>query len=561
MIMAQTEKKNIGYFFPLEKHPSFQREYVISGDVATIGRHPDNTIFVPQESISRQHAKIEKVDGVFYVVDLNSSNGTMVNSQRITRHELKEGDVITLGDVEFGFSFHSKKEEELAKEEESTVSLLPEEKAGGQFTTILTAKTTDSTPLPITEAAIINKTELIKANMRLVTLYRLSDMLRDAMDRKTIMERVMNLIFEIVPADRGVILTGVTESQFQPVIVKYKEGTPDTSQGIAISRTIVERSAREKISILSRDAKTDERFESAESVLMHDIRSAMCVPLIAKNRVLGVLHIDTREEVRAFTEADLNFVSSLANELALSLDNLEMRERMVQQEKMAAIGQTITGVAHNIKNILQLTMGGSQLMDKSLEDGSLENARSSWEIIKRGEDKISKFIRDMLDFSRASSGQKKLCNINNVITEIRDSVKDQLTKKNIKLEISLSPEIPDRYLSEDGMYKCLMNLIINASEAIKHSNGVIQVTTTPGENGSIVIKIADNGDGIPPDVMSRLFTPFFTTKGSVGTGLGLCTTMKIVEENNGKISVESTLNEGTTFTIVLFSEDTKGSEN
>ncbi|MCX6999322.1 MAG: FHA domain-containing protein, partial [Candidatus Sumerlaeota bacterium] len=162
--MAQSEKKNIGYFFPLEKHPSFQQEYVISEDVVTIGRHPNNTIPVPQESISRQHAKIEKVDDVFFIVDLNSSNGTMVNGQRITRHELKEGDVITLGDVEFGFSFRSKKDQEVAKEEESTVSLLPEEKARGQFTTILTAKTTDSTPLPFTEAAVINKSELIKAN-------------------------------------------------------------------------------------------------------------------------------------------------------------------------------------------------------------------------------------------------------------------------------------------------------------------------------------------------------------------------------------------------------------
>jgi len=560
MIMAQSEKKNIGYFFPLEKHPSFQQEYVISEDVVTIGRHPDNTIVVPQESISRQHARIERVDDVFFIVDLNSSNGTMVNGQRITRHELKEGDVITLGDVEFGFSFRSKKDQEVAKEEESTVSLLPEGKASGQFTTILTAKTSDSTPLPFTEAAVINKSELIKANLRLATLYRLSDMLRDAKDRQTILERVMTLLFEILPADRGVILTGVSETQFQPVIVKYRGDAPDISKGIAISRTIIERSAREKISILSRDAKTDERFEGSESVLMYDIRSAMCVPLIAKNKVLGVLHIDTREEVRAFTEADLSFVSSLANELALSLDNLEMRESMVQQEKMAAIGQTITGVAHNIKNILQLTMGGSQLMDKSLDEGSLENARSSWEIIKHGEDKISKFIRDMLDFSRAASGRKKLCNINNVITEIRDSVKDQLTKKNIRLDISLNPDIPDRHLSEDGMYKCLMNLIINASEAIKHSNGVIRITTMPGENGTVVIKITDNGEGIPPDVMSRLFTPFFTTKGSNGTGLGLCTTMKVVEENNGKISVESTLGEGTTFTIVLFSEETKVSE-
>lgn len=558
--MEKRGKRNIAYLFPLEKNSALQEEYTLSSNIMTIGRHPNNTISVPQEAISRHHAKIEFQDGAFYIVDLNSSNGTMVNSQRITRHELKEGDIITMGDLEFGFSWLSAKERESDKKEDSTVSLLPQEQAGNQFTTILTAKPSDSTPLPIgAESGIATKAELIKANMRLATLYRLSDMLRDAKDRQTILERVLNLIFDILPADRGVILTRPTEeSPFQPVLVKYRSDKPITPQNISISRTIVERCAREKISILSRDARSDERFDGAESIVMHDIRSAMCVPLIAKGKVLGVLHIDTREEVRAFNEGDLNFISNLGNELALSLDNVEMREKMVQSEKMAAIGQTITGVAHNIKNILQLTMGGSQLMDKSLNEGSIDNARASWDIIKRGEEKIGKFIRDMLDFSRASAGQKKFCNINTVILEIKDSIKDQMEKKNIKLELELDDKAPDRRLSEDGMYKCLMNLIINSSEAIKHENGVIKISTSVNGDDSIIITISDNGEGIPPDVMNRLFTPFFTTKGSNGTGLGLCTTRKIVEENNGKITVDSNYGEGTTFTITLFSEETKG---
>ena len=103
-----------------------------------------------------------------------------------------------------------------------------------------------------------------------------------------------------------------------------------------------------------------------------------------------------------------------------------------------------------------------------------------------------------------------------------------------------------------------MNLIINASEAIKHENGLIKISTSVNEEDSIIIKVSDNGEGMPPDVMSRLFTPFFTTKGSNGTGLGLCTTRKIVEENNGKMSVDSNYGEGTVFTITLFSEETKG---
>lgn len=558
--MDQTGKKNIAYMFPLEKNSGLEPEYLIAKDVITIGRHPNNDVSIPQEAISRHHAKIERKDDGFMVVDLNSSNGTFVNGERITQKSVDEGDILTMGDVEFGFS---RKPPELRKEEsesETTVSFIQEAVDDNSPTsTILTTKSSDSTPLPLAEAGISDKVGLIKANTRLATLYRLSDLLRDARDQQTVLERVMNLIFEILPADRGVILLGVDETsmEFEPAIVKYHGDEPISQQSISISRTIVQRSAREKIAILSRDAKFDDRFKGSESIMMHDIRSAMCVPLIAKGRVVGVLHVDTHESVRAFNEADLTFLSSLGNELALSLDSLQMREKMLQQEKMAAIGQTITGVAHNIKNILQLTKGGGQLMDKSLQDGSIDNARASWEIIKRGEEKITKFIKDMLDFSRSTSVSKSFCNVNDIITEIKESVEIELKKKNIKIVLDLLDSMPDRRLAEDGLYKCLMNIIINASEAIGHDEGEIRISSLLNEEDAIVIKVEDNGEGIAPDVMKKLFTPFFTTKGSNGTGLGLCTTRKIIEDNNGTISLDSTYGEGTTFIITFPSSETK----
>ena len=549
------EKKPIAYLFPLSSCEGLESEYILNKDVITIGRHPNNNISVQQEAVSRHHAKIEIRDKSFHLLDLNSSNGTFVNGKRIKSHRLRENDIVALGDVEFGYSRRPKQEREAEEEEETTVSLVPQDESNS---TILSTKRTDSTPLPLVETTAEDKAELIKANMRLATLYRMSDLLRDAKDRQTILERVMNLIFEVLPADRGVILFS-EENQggnFEPIIVKYRGDEPISKHSIAISRTIVERSAREKIAILSRDAMSDDRFKGSESIVMHDIRSTMCVPLIAKSKVLGVLHIDTRESVRAFTEADLTFLSSLANELALSLENLQMRRQMVQQERMAAIGQTITGIAHNIKNILQLTKGGAQLMDKSLQDKSLDNAKASWEIIKRGEEKIGKFVRDMLDFSRTHTKSQKSCNLNEIIQEISDSVNEELKKKNIQLELDLDNTIPERRLSEDGLYKCLMNLIINASEAIKHDKGRILIKTELSAD-NILIEVTDNGEGIPPDALKKLFIPFFTTKGSGGTGLGLCTTRKIIEENNGRITVDSTFGEGTSFNITFFSEETK----
>ncbi len=555
--MEAVAKIPVAYLFPLEKHSALKPKYILTDNIITIGRHPHNCITLPLESISRHHARIERQRDGFVIVDRKSSNGTFVNGERVSRSQLSEGDIITFGDVEFGFSTKPAKERGKETKADSTVEILSEEVTVP--TTILATKPSDPTPLPLAAAAVANKADLIKANVRLATLYRLSDLVRDAHDEHSILERVMNLIFDVLPADRGVILSRETEeqTQFEPAIVKYRGDEPISQRNISISRTIVQRSANEKIAILSRDARSDNRFKNSESVVMHDIRSTMCVPLIAKGKVLGVLHVDTRESVHAFNEADLTFLSSLANELALSLENLRMREMMVQQEKMVAIGQTITGIAHNIKNILQLTKGGSQLMERSLKERSLENALASWEIVKRGEEKIGKLVRDMLDFSRKRSVQKKPSNVNMLIKEISDSIKDELTKKTIKITLDLDKSVPERHLDEDGLYKCLMNLLVNATEAIKHTQGLIRLTTHLTPDDSIEISVSDNGEGMSPEVMQHLFVPFFTTKGSGGTGLGLCTTKKIVEENNGKITVESSPEEGTTFTITLYSQDTK----
>jgi signal transduction histidine kinase len=269
---------------------------------------------------------------------------------------------------------------------------------------------------------------------------------------------------------------------------------------------------------------------------------------------MGVLHIDTKESVHAFTEDDLTFLSSLTNELAVWLDYLRLQDEMIRNERMAAIGQTITGIAHNVKNILLLSKTGSQLMDRHLEDGSLDTIRQNWGIIKGAIDNISNLVQDMLDYSRSRTPEKTPCAINSLIRDTCNTFGQELTKKQIELQFDLDDRISTFPLDARDFEKCILNLLTNSYEAIDHQQGKIFIGTQLTSESALVITFRDNGVGIPPDRIHKIFYPFFTTKGSRGTGIGLAMTKKFINDMGGNIAVESSEEEGTTFTMTFFPE-------
>lgn len=546
-------KQNFAYLRVIHQHEELPAEFRIEKPIVTIGRHPSNDITLPFSSVSRFHSRIEVHNNRFYIIDLNSSNGTYVNGRRITQSALSDGDIVIFGNIELQFSRESLAEK-IAREEDSQateVEIITTQV--GARTEIRSKINVDSTPLPGAEAECLDRETLIRAHGRLATLYKLSDILRSVTNEKEMLRRVLSLIFDVLPADRGAILL-TTNDKSRPLraaVVRYRETIPKPGE-IAVSETIVNRCINERVAILSSDALTDTRFDAAESIIQHDIRSIMCVPLIVQNKVVGLIHVDTRESVQAFTEEDLAFLTSIANELAVSIEHLRLQEELVTRERLAAIGETITSIAHNIKNLLLLSRGGCELMDRSIQQNSIESIKDCWGVIKRTLDKISSMVHDMLEYSRQRRVEFKECNINELIRSICTSFQNELKKKNIELELDLDERIRTLKLDEDGLHKAIVNLLVNAIESITHSYGkiVVQTSLLPSTN-SIEITVSDNGVGIPEEDISKIFYPFFSTKGAVGTGLGLPITKKIIEDLGGKIEVDSTPNEGTTFTVTI----------
>lgn len=546
------------FLYPSKELNLGENPFELKGRVVTIGRHPNNDISLLLESVSRFHAKLELVGTRWIVTDLNSSNGTFVNGERIaTPRPLSEGDVLTLGRADFVFSRLTPEEREALQKEGTTptplsssgVNLVGDDESSS---TILTTQlSAEATPLPtrFLPQVSVDQQALQRANERLLALYELNDIIRTSTTLQEMLERAMDLIFECLPADRGVIMTSDGPgAPLEPQVVRFRD--PNASGELAISKTIVEKALREQVAILSRDASIDSRFKGSESIIAHDIRSTMCVPMVSKKTVHGIVFVDCKERVHAYTEDDLAFLASLANDLAISIENANLLQESIKNERLAAVGQTIAGLAHNIKNILQLARGGIELLDAAVAKKSFEDIETFWPIVKRGIERMQQLTQEMLEFSRQTKPELVMASVNDVILDTVKSFEKDAVDAGVSIELDLADNLPPRRIDPNGLCKSLMNLLTNAVDAFEGTGGKIVVSTRL-ENDTIKIQVRDNGKGIPRDKIQRIFQPFFTTKGSKGTGLGLSMTKKYIEDMGGSIAVESQEGQGTTFTISL----------
>lgn len=235
--------------------------------------------------------------------------------------------------------------------------------------------------------------------------------------------------------------------------------------------------------------------------------------------------------------------------IARDMTETKKLERQIQNaEKLASIGKLAAGVAHEINNPL----GGILNCLYNLRKGTPSPARQEeyWASMEHGVRRVQKIVRQLLDFSQQHEPAFSQADINRIVDQVLTLTTHLFAPSQIRLEIiqgqGLPPVMVDRHMIE----QVLMNLILNAVQAMK-SGGVLTIRTSVSE-GVCRVDVQDSGAGIPASVLPRIFDPFFTTKGEgEGTGLGLSVSLGIVERHGGKISVESEVGTGSTFTLYL----------
>ncbi|MFQ5876427.1 MAG: ATP-binding protein [Acidobacteriota bacterium] len=228
----------------------------------------------------------------------------------------------------------------------------------------------------------------------------------------------------------------------------------------------------------------------------------------------------------------------------------QIREQLLQTEKMAAVGNLVSGVAHELNNPLAGVIGFSEiLLEKDLD----ARVRKSVARIRDEAERASRIVRNLLTFARKHKPESVMTDLNAVLGKTIELRAYDLRVKKIKVSTRLTPDLPRTLADPNQLLQVFMNIITNAEQAMveAHGKGGLEIGTSTAKD-HIRVTIRDDGPGIHPDTLKKIFDPFFTTKPiGKGTGLGLSICHGIIKEHNGKISVASAVGEGTTFTIEL----------
>ncbi len=232
----------------------------------------------------------------------------------------------------------------------------------------------------------------------------------------------------------------------------------------------------------------------------------------------------------------------------------DVTEVKLLQNQLAALGETIAGMSHAVKNILSGLEGGVYMVDSGLKLGKDDRIRYGWDMVKRNVGKVSDLVKNILYASKEREPEYESCDPGGVLMEVYNLYEEKARSCGIELIKDFDLNMGACLLDSKGIYSAISNLVANAIEACRAAPEIkrYQITLSGRiENSMILIRVIDNGPGISDEIRHSLFKKFFSTKGSKGTGLGLVVTRKVIEEHKGTISVDSEPGKGATFSIII----------
>lgn len=414
--------------------PNRDQVHVLNGG-ELVGRDPGNAIQVFAPGVSRKHFQFTHENGIFFVQDLGSSNGTYVNNQRIQKHRLLESDMITVGGINLRYSNTN---DNLAATAHP-LSLSSEEVALGAFGAAPATAPFGASPAgaplatgrlaPMQEAksgvvlkedeeegaeadysvdaSIVFKPEVTLAGKtgvedkvqalqkRLSIMFEISQMLANSHSVDEMLGLVLEKLFQVFPqADRGFILLGETVETLKPVAVRNRNKDGDDKGDVQISRTIARKVCGEKQAILSQNAMEDDRFSGGMSILNFRILSMACAPLLYRDEVYGLIQVDTQDRAKKFVPDDINLLAGIAALAAIFIKN--RKEAEARQNLMRYFSPSVANEVANGKIDLKLggdTKVGTVFFSDIIGFTTMSEGLTAAQVVE----KINRYMRYMVD--------------------------------------------------------------------------------------------------------------------------------------------------------------------
>lgn len=308
----------------------------------------------------------------------------------------------------------------------------------------------------------------------------------------------------------------------------------------------------------------------SETGVRRRIVSALCVPLIARGSVLGTMNLNRTSGTALFSEQDLEACSIVAGQAAIVIENRRLQEELLRKERLAAVGETVAGISHCVKNILSGVKGGVGLTQMGLDSGNEALMREGFDLLKRSCGTLTNLVLDLLDYSKEREPVCVQFDLAEIIGRVAETIAHKAQVLGVEVKRDEEPAL--RLCGDsDQIFRALLNLATNAVEAAGGHRRADEAPTVVlrtrrlaaddalvsdcgpenGVRGWFLIEVADNGAGIPEEHREQIWNLFFSTKGSRGTGIGLATTRKMVQEHGGTIRLETSPDWGTSFRVLL----------
>lgn len=456
-----------------------------------LGRQSQSDIVLSDSMVSRNHLRIEPLQGEWWVEDLGSSHGTYLEESRLQRSKWEPGTTLRLAD-------------------------------GAYFLTLKAEKAFSS---EINLQAILQTAHLLTGEIEL------DDLLEQSLER----------LLTISSTDRGFIM--LPEAGDLEVKVLRNLGA-NMEKDIHLSMSSVKRVFEQGEAIWIHNVSADEGLMAQQSILDLQLKTILCLPLMVQGKCIGVVYLDSR---RIVTEpVDRATFEAIVSLCAIAIERTRLSEESLRNQVLATVGQVASSIVHDFKNALFVVAGHTQMLGAQNDDPKVQHHVGQ---ILGAVERLSQLSTDVLDYSKIREPKREIVDLETYMGALIEPLKPRAEELGVLVKCQ-GPSCK-AHVDRHRFARVIENLLANSLDAMGAQTAGCIILSWDKDPGGIRITLEDNGKGIPRKVIKRIFEPFFSHGKTKGTGLGMATVKKIVEEHGGTVEVTSEEGSGTKVTVLI----------